>query len=561
MNGLKNKIILMKKIFTLIALMTAVLSTNAQISSFPANEGFEAAFTAGLNVQFIPNWTGSEVATTNRIFANTAFPRTGLQALAAIPTSAFTADIKASLNLTGQSNMVMSFYAKSEPNGGPTSTREAVVYASTSIDGGVTFGPATQIGDTSSFPNASTTYALYTYPLQSNSNNQSNVVVKLSVTRGNGTAGGSAAIFLMDDVNFAASATDVFPPSVASATATSLSSIVVQFSEAVGTSGETIGNYIGIPSIVSAVRNGTNDQVTLNLSSPLLEGVNYTLTVSNVADIAGNVLPAPATFPILFNDNVGNVKITEIMYNDPSAGIDSLEFFEIKNMTGASIAVGGWRVTTGASITFPSGLVLGVNEYKVFSRFPSVVDAFYGITSIGWDANQALTNSGETIALYNAQGTLIDSVAYGVTAPWDSIPNGGGPSLTLCDENSDNDQPGSWTASLDLAGNYIGVPIYGTPGGPCITVGLFEQEKAMLQLAAYPNPVTNVLNVGLNSKMNGNYVVSILDVTGKVVLQQTNVSNNIQNKTSINVAGLTAGVYLISVNQAGNVGQIRFVKQ
>ena len=91
----------MKKIFTLIALMTAVLSTNAQISSFPANEGFEAAFTTGLNVQFITNWTGSEVATTNRIFANTAFPRTGLQALAAIPTSAFTAEIKASLNLTG----------------------------------------------------------------------------------------------------------------------------------------------------------------------------------------------------------------------------------------------------------------------------------------------------------------------------------------------------------------------------------------------------------------------------------------------------------------------------
>jgi hypothetical protein len=61
--------------------------------------------------------------------------------------------------------------------------------------------------------------------------------------------------------------------------------------------------------------------------------------------------------------------------------------------------------------------------------------------------------------------------------------------------------------------------------------------------------------------MNGNYVVSILDVTGKVVLQQANVSNNIQNKTELNVANLAAGVYLISVNQSGNVGQIRFVKQ
>jgi hypothetical protein len=551
----------MKKIFTLISLITVALATNAQISSFPANEGFEAAFTTGLNVQFITNWTGSEVAATNRIFANTAFPRTGLQALAAIPTSAFTADIKASLNLTGQTNMVMSFYAKSEPNGGPTSTREAVVYASTSIDGGVTFGPATQIGDTSSFPNASTSYTLYTYPLQNNATNQANVVVKLSVTRGNGTAGGSAAIFLMDDVTFAASATDIFPPSVVSATATSLTSIVVQFSEAVGTSGELLGNYTGIPSISSAVRNGTNDQVTLNLSSPLLEGVNYTLAVANVADIAGNVLPAPATFAVLFNDNVGNVKITEIMYNDPSAGIDSLEFYEIKNLSGSPIAVGGWRVTSGANVIFPSGLVLGVNEYKVFSRFPSVVDAFYGITSIAWETNQALTNSGETIALYNGQGTLIDSVAFGTTAPWDSIPNGGGPSLTLCDENADNDQPGSWTSSLDLAGNYIGVPIYGTPGGPCITVGLFEQEKPTLQLVAYPNPVVDVLTIVLNSKANGNYVINILDVTGKVVLRQANVSNNIQNKTDLNVANLVAGVYLISVNQAGNVGQIRFVKQ
>lgn len=551
----------MKKIFTLIALMVVVLSSNAQINSFPANEGFEAPFTTGLNVQFIPNWTGSEVQTTNRIFANTAFPNTGLQALAAIPTSAFTADIKASLDLTGQSNMVMTFYAKSEPNGGPTSTRQAIVYASTSIDGGVTFGPATQIGDSTSFPNASTSYSLYTYPIQNNASNQPNVVVKLSVTRGLGTTGGSAAIFLMDDVNFSASATDVFPPSVISASATSLNTIVVQFSEGVGASGEVIGNYTGISSITSAVRNGTNDQVTLTLSTPLLEGVSYTLTVANVADIAGNVLPAPATFPILFNDNVGNVKITEIMYNDPSAGVDSLEFFEIKNMSGADIEVGGWKFTSGATYTMPSGFVLLANEYKVFSRFPSVVDAFYGITSIGWDANQALTNSGETIALYNAQGTLIDSIAYGSTAPWDTIANGGGPSLTLCDENSDNDLPGSWTASLDLVGNYIGVPIYGTPGGPCITVGLFEQEKTNLQLAAYPNPVTDILNVVLNSKMNANYVVNILDVTGKVVLQQASVSNNTQNKIAVDVAGLAKGVYLVTVNQAGNVGQIRFVKQ
>lgn len=552
----------MKKIFTLFTLALLSFGAKAQISSFPATQGFEAAFDTGFNVIFVPNWVGSYVrprVALQRIFADSVNFRTGAQALAAIPTSTTPDTIIANLNLSTSSNLTMTLWAKGEING--TGTRSAILSASTSIDGGLTYGNTTQIGDSVIFANAtSQSYNLYNYPFAANTNNQANVRLRLIVSRGAGS--GTAARFLMDDVTFTSSTVDVFPPATVSAVATSTSTVEVTFTEAVNSTALNTANYTGISGLTSVTLNVTNDKATLTFSPALVEGNFYNITIANVADLAGNVMATSQNYTIIFNDNTGNVKITEINYNDPGAGTDSLEYIEIKNLDANAINIGGWKFNSGVTYTFPSGSQIQGGQYLVFSRFPTAIQTYYGKSSTAWDANQGLNNTGgETISLVNASNVTINAVTYNNVAPWDTTANGGGHSLVLCNENADNSQPINWSASIDLAGSYIGVTIYGSPAGPCILVGLNEIKSNDFALSAYPNPSSDRVNVTFTSAIRSRYTVKMVDVTGRVL---NTVSGNAiagENHIDMNVATLSNGLYMIVVESADGQSQLRFMKQ
>jgi hypothetical protein len=550
----------MKKLFTLLTLILCLSQARAQISTFPTTEGFESPFTTGLNVAFIPNWTGNEVAFGTRIFADSLNARTGSRGLGIIPTSSFSPTVDVALNLTGISNMSADFWAKSVVNG--TGDREAVMYFSTSIDGGVTFSTPIQIGDTSTFPNASTNYANYTYPFPFNTFNQSNVILRIAVTRGNGISGGTAGRIVLDDFTLTASAGDIFPPTVLSASATSQSSVTITFSEPVGVSAESIGNYSGLTAITSAVRSSGNSVVTLSLSTPLTEGTIYTLNVSSIADLVGNVMNPAQQFSIVFNDNTGNIKITELLYNNP--GTDSLEFIEIKNLDASTINIGGWRFSDGVDGLFPSNLTIQPGQYIVFAKYQQVVNDFFNINSYAWEITNSLNNAGETVAISNAQGTLIDSVAYGIAAPWDSIANGYGPSLTLCSENADNDLASSWTTSLDFTGLYFGGTttdsIFATPGTGCITVGLETLISEKANIIVSPNPVTNVANLNFYSSKVENLTLSIFDISGRLVASLIVKSNSGINSIILPTETLDKGTYIASLNSSEKVITTKFIK-
>ena len=548
----------MKKLFTLLTMILCLSQAHAQISSFPTTEGFESPFTTGLNVAFIPNWTGNEVAFGTRIFADSLNARTGIRGLGIIPTSSFSPTVDVALNLTGISNMSADFWAKSVANG--TGDREAVMYFSTSIDGGVTFSTPIQIGDTSTFPNATTSYANYTYPFPFNTFNQSNVILRIAVTRGNGISGGTAGRIVLDDFTLTASAGDIFPPTVLSASATTQSSVTITFSEPVGVSAETVGNYSGLTAISNAVRSSGNSVVTLSLSNPLTEGTIYTLNVSSIADLVGNVMNPAQQFSIVFNDNIGNIKITEILYNNP--GTDSLEFLEIKNLDSSPINIGGWKFTDGVDGLFPSNLTIQPGQYIVFAKYQQVVNDFFNINSYAWEITNSLNNAGETVAISNAQGTLIDSVAYGITAPWDSTANGYGPSLTLCNESADNNLASSWTTSLDYVGLYFGGTttdsIFATPGTGCLTVGLNSIKENTSSISIVPNPSAYTAVLNFIAPKNDKYTLNIYDISGRLVY--TLSASIQQGKNSFDLPQLDKGTYIIELSTNESLQTSRFIK-
>ena len=158
------------------------------------------------------------------------------------------------------------------------------------------------------------------------------------------------------------------------------------------------------------------------------------------------------------------IVITEIMYNPPESGVDSLEFIEVLNNSNASVNMTEWTLEFGTfSFTIPT-LNLGAGQYQIFSVNAVAFQNNFGKASIQW-ANGALSNNGTSIRLKNTAGVLIDSLTFDDAAPWPTEPDGFGPSLVLCDPNSDNTQAASWKAATTPTGVIIGgVEVLANPG-------------------------------------------------------------------------------------------------
>jgi PKD repeat protein len=110
---------------------------------------------------------------------------------------------------------------------------------------------------------------------------------------------------------------------------------------------------------------------------------------------------------------------------------------------------------------------LGVGEYMLVAVNSSAMMSAFGKTALQWTSG-ALSNSGELVLLKNANGLTVDSVNYDDVAPWDSLADGYGPSLELCDPNADNSLGANWRAAIEFAAAIPnGDTIWATPLAGC----------------------------------------------------------------------------------------------
>jgi len=80
--------------------------------------------------------------------------------------------------------------------------------------------------------------------------------------------------------------------------------------------------------------------------------------------------------------------------------------------------------------------------------------------------------------------------------------------------------------------------------------GIWEKKNDG-ELLVYPNPAQNILNVELNTDMNENVMVSIVNLVGQEILKKT--GNTVSGKQTLHfdISGLQKGLYIIKV-QSGN---------
>lgn len=153
--------------------------------------------------------------------------------------------------------------------------------------------------------------------------------------------------------------------------------------------------------------------------------------------------------------------ITEISYNPPESGNDSLEYVEIYNM-GPDLDVTGYS-TTGVDYTFDG--VIASEEVLVIAINPSALMNVFGVSS--QEFGGALSNGGETLSILDANGTEVLNIPFDDGAPWPSGADGtdgNGASIVLCDFS--NPELGeSWKVSGVSTGIIInGSTVLGSPG-------------------------------------------------------------------------------------------------
>nr|NQU92464.1 PKD domain-containing protein [Bacteroidota bacterium] len=219
---------------------------------------------------------------------------------------------------------------------------------------------------------------------------------------------------------------------------------------------------------------------TWNVPLSQTPGNDYKIRIS---DFAADVTGESGIFSIIEPVYVPSLVITEIMYNPPESGTDSLEFIEIYNNDAIGVDMTDYSFANGVELVFPS-LTLQPAEFLLVAVNSAAMQNTFGVDALQWTGG-ALSNNGELIELQDKYGNTVDYVLYDDALPWDTLADGFGPSLTFCDPSLDNSIPENWTTSILLAAiNAAGDSIWATPGAGCASpepVADFEADNTSIQ--------------------------------------------------------------------------------
>ncbi len=315
-----------------------------------------------------------------------------------------------------------------------------------------------------------------------------------------------------DDIFFDREIVDTTPPQLSGASAVSPFSIRLQFNEAIEPASLTnaqnfiIDQGIGNPAGVSSPNPA---QALLQLPVAIDNGRIYNLTISNIEDLAGNIMPSVVVPVSYYEAATGDVVINEIMADpSPVVGLPDVEFIELHNTTSVPINLENWKLLIGTSeqiigaVTIPPGgfLLLGhQNSAGQLGQFGS----YFGFSSF------QLANSGASLSLISSQGILVSAVNY--TDMWygDSKKKNGGWTLEQIDPGNPCGGNSNWTASNDPSG--------GTPG---------RQNSVFNLLDARPKPSAfrligdNVLQIWFDQVMDN----ASMSVAANYLLKPGNLS-------------------------------------
>jgi hypothetical protein len=271
--------------------------------------------------------------------------------------------------------------------------------------------------------------------------------------------------FYFDDFNVAGTPfVDATKPTILRTNIINNTQITIKTSEPINIipaqniSNYTINNSVGSPLQATLI---APDSILIDYASPLPPNTNLTLNITNLTDLAGNVmLPYNYNFSI-FNANANDVVITEIFADPtPQVGLPDAEFVEIYNRTNAIINLQGWTFADATSVKILPNYNLLPQQYAIIcaaSKAPEF--AALGIVHIIPLASfPSLNTTDETLTLTNNNQQVINHVRYYDSWYKDALKKQGGYTLEKIDVDNLCGKVDNWQASNN--------PIGGTPAAP-----------------------------------------------------------------------------------------------
>lgn len=247
------------------------------------------------------------------------------------------------------------------------------------------------------------------------------------------------------------------------------------------------------------------------------------------------------------------VAINEINYNSASS-FDSDDWVELVNTTKNAIDLSNYVFMDDnrtPSFVFPSGSLLGLNEYFVLYKSAALFSAKYPslVNNIG-NMSSGLSGSGEKLFLYDNVGRLLDSLTYDDAAPWPVKADGNGSSLELTNPALENSNGENWKASVG----------HGTPGAVNSTyfVGIDNPDKNIpfeFSLSQnYPNPFNPSTMVRYTIKNTDKVTLSVYDLLGrKIATVVDQIQKSGQYEIEWNASSFGSGIYFYRLQSGNNV--------
>jgi hypothetical protein len=279
---------------------------------------------------------------------------------------------------------------------------------------------------------------------------------------------------------------------------------------------------------------------------------------------------ACGTSPVRTRNVSLNILPASASISGPASGVcgSTLVSYTATAVVGAASYL--WTVPAGATIM--SGQGTATIEVDFTNSFTIGAISVLAQNGCGNGAARSLTVTGApgqaapitgSSALCANQNYVYDvpTIAGAVTYTW-TVPSGfvinSGQGTKTIDVKAGPGAASGLSISV-RASNACGTGPSRVKNGISITICPRIGEGAAMNIVAYPNPASDLLNVSFDSDKNQDVLVTMMDAAGRVVLNDNRNADEGTNKFEVSVNGMASGIYTLSLRTEDAVQMIRVV--
>ena len=289
-------------------------------------------------------------------------------------------------------------------------------------------------------------------------------------------------------------------------------------------------------------------------------GGSVTVTASN----------ACGTSPVRTRNVALNVLPASAAISGPASGVcgSTMVSYTATGIVGAASYF--WTVPAGATIM--NGQGTATIEVDFSNSFTSGAVTVVAQNGCGNGAARSLTVSGTPGQAAPITGssllcvgqnyiydvpTISGAVTYTWTVPSGFIINSGQGTKTI--DVKAGTVPASGLTISVRASNACGNGPSRVKNGISIVLCPRIGEGSAMNIVAYPNPVSDLLNVRFDSDKNQDVLVTMMDAAGRMVISENRNADEGANKFEMSVKGIASGIYTMQLRTSDTVQSIRVV--